>query len=166
MCDRRLVWLCGRRIRALGHLHQHYYEDYPSSQKSIVQTCLWQVVCHLFWSSLWLPSNVVSYNTQRQETKTVHGQCLLGQAHYEGVGHCSDRLVCYKLSHTPWAGGSFERGCAAGTPESSAYTTPGSAEFCYPIQGSTLRPVGWPMRPAFTQWRPNFYAWLPIWPPG
>ena len=105
-------------------------------------------------------------HTEIRNKNSTYGQCLLGQAHYEGVGHYSDRLVCYKLSHTPWTGGSFEKGCAPGTPEPSAYTTPGSAEFCYPIHGSTLRPVGWPIPPAFTQWRPNFYAWLPIWPPG
>ena len=34
-----------------------------------------------------------------------------------------------------------------------------------PLQGSTLRPVGSPMRPAFTQWRLNSHAWSPTWPP-
>ena len=32
-------------------------------------------------------------------------------------------------------------------------------------QSLTLRPVGSPMRPAFTQWRLNFHAWSPTWPP-
>ena len=32
-------------------------------------------------------------------------------------------------------------------------------------QGSTLRPVGSPIRPAFTQWRLNFHACSPTWPP-
>ena len=30
-------------------------------------------------------------------------------------------------------------------------------------QGSTLRPVGSPMRPASTQWRLHFHAWSPTW---
>ena len=33
------------------------------------------------------------------------------------------------------------------------------------LQASTLRPVGSPMWPAFTQWRLNFHAWSPTWPP-
>jgi len=69
MCDPGLVWLCGRWIRDFGHLHHHYYEDYPSSQKSILQTCLWQVVGHLLWSSLWLPSNVVSYKQTKKNSR-------------------------------------------------------------------------------------------------
>ena len=38
------------------------------------------------------------------------------------------------------------------------------SRLCY-CQGSTLRPVGSPMRPAFTQWWLNFHAWSPTWPP-
>ena len=33
------------------------------------------------------------------------------------------------------------------------------------LQGSTLRPVGLTMRPAFTQWRLNSHAWSRTWPP-
>ena len=33
------------------------------------------------------------------------------------------------------------------------------------IQGSTLRPVGSPMRLDFIQWRLTFHAWSPGWPP-
>ena len=35
----------------------------------------------------------------------------------------------------------------------------------YPVPGLTLRPMGSPMRPAFTQSRPNLRAWSPTWPP-
>ena len=34
-----------------------------------------------------------------------------------------------------------------------------------PKQGSTLRPVGSPMRLDFIQSRLTFHAWLPGWPP-
>ena len=65
--------------------------------------------------------------------------------------------------HTNWTNSlrSYYEGKVRKITQSKTKTLLNELNVSHSSQGSTLWPVGSPMRPAFTQWRPNFHAWSP-----